>query len=171
MAFIEVARLALGSTLHGINVRTRDEHDRSFLSDLYTSTRIEELQQVDWPEQQKRAFLHDQFTLQHEHYLKHYPRASWLVIERDGVAIGRLYEETTGSEVRLMDISLLPDCRNQGIGSTLMKMVLDYADELNLPVGLHVESFNPALKLYMRLGFTTMETRGIYFFMQRNKLS
>lgn len=166
-AFIE----KLCASLLNIELRERSEQDLLFLSDLYASTREEELRQVDWPEQQKRAFLHDQFTRQHEHYLKHYPRANWLLIEREGRPIGRLYEETTSAELRLMDISLLPAFRNQGIGSALMRTLMAHADGINLPVSLHVESFNPALRMYERFGFATVETRGIYYFMRRNPVS
>lgn len=156
-----------GAALPSIQLRERTEADLDFLFELYATTRMEELQQVDWPDQQKRAFLSDQFTLQHEHYLKHYPRARWLIIEQKDNAIGRLYEETTSTELRLMDIALLPAYQNQGIGSQLMRVLLDHADEIRLPIGLHVESFNPALRLYTRLGFVTVETRGIYYFMRR----
>lgn len=161
----------LRAVLPNIVLRERQEEDMNFLSELYASAREEELRQVDWPEAQKKAFLLDQFTLQHEHYLKHYPHANWLVIERDGAAIGRLYEETTRVELRLMDISLMPAYRNQGIGSALMKIVLAHADEIQRPVSLHVESFNPALRLYHRLGFVPVETRGIYYFMRREVVS
>jgi ribosomal protein S18 acetylase RimI-like enzyme len=157
----------LRKALPGIDLRERAEEDLPFLSELYASTREEELRQVDWPESQKRAFLHQQFMLQHTHYLKHYPRATWLMIEREGRPIGRLYEETTSAELRLMDISLLPAYRNRGIGSGLMNALLAHADESGIPVGLHVESFNPAFALYSRLGFVTLEIRGIYHYMQR----
>ena len=35
-----------------------------------------------------------------------------------------------------------------------------------LPVRIHVEKFNPALRLYRRLGFTEIEDKGIYLFME-----
>jgi len=88
------------------------------------------------------------------------------VIERAG-AIGRIYVDTTGSEVRLMEVTILPAHRNQGIGSRLMDAMIGYADALARPITLHVEPFNPAKRMYDRLGFATTETRGLYEFMRR----
>ncbi len=151
----------------GLSLRDETTADREFLADLYASTRAEELRPVAWTETQKRTFLRGQFELQWAHYRRHYPRAEWLVIVRGGAAIGRLYVHTGPAEVRLMDLALLAEQRRQGLGAGAMHSLLDYADTLRLPVGLHVEPFNPALRLYERLGFRTRETRGIYLFLER----
>ncbi len=66
-----------------------------------------------------------------------------------------------------MEIALTAERRNNGIGTAITTSMLRYADDLGLPVTLHVEPFNPALRLYERLGFVTRETRGIYLFMER----
>jgi len=34
------------------------------------------------------------------------------------------------------------------------------------PVTIHVESFNPALSLYRRLGFEHVDTNGVYYLMR-----
>ena len=81
--------------------------------------------------------------------------------------MGRLYLEQTERELRIMDVSLLPDHRNQGLGTALMRALLGHADDQQLTLSLHVEPFNPALRLYQRLGFCHAETRGVYLFMQR----
>jgi ribosomal protein S18 acetylase RimI-like enzyme len=151
----------------GFSLRPRSEADLAFLGRLYASTREEELAAVDWPAEQKTAFLLDQFGKQHAHYLQHYPRAQWLVIERDGQPVGRIYVEQTRVEIRLMDIALLPAERNRGVGTALTQALLAHADRAGLPVTLHVEPFNPALRMYVRLGFERREERGYYFFMER----
>jgi hypothetical protein len=72
---------------------------------LYASTRTEELAPVPWPEEIKQAFLHAQFELQRGHYRKHYRHAEFLVIERAGQPIGRLYlHPGAHEEIRIMDI-------------------------------------------------------------------
>lgn len=83
-----------------------------------------------------------------------------------GDAIGRIYVDTRG-EVRLMDVTLLPAWRNQGIGTRLLQALLAYADALGRPASLHVEPFNPAKRMYERAGFAVSETRGLYEFMVR----
>ena len=151
----------------GVALRPREAADLPFLAALYASTREEELRPVDWPPERKQAFLQDQFDKQHQHYLQYYAGARWLVIEHRGERIGRLYAQQTGREIRLMDVALLPPWRNRGLGSALMRGLLAHADAHGLPVTLHVEPFNPALRLYLRLGFRKLESRGYYDFMER----
>ena len=151
----------------GVTLREESAADREFLAVLYASTREEELRPVPWDDAQKQTFLRGQFELQWTHYRRHYPDAEWLVLQADAIAIGRLYTDTGPREVRLMEIALTTERRNNGIGTAITTSMLRYADDLGLPVTLHVEPFNPALRLYERLGFATRETRGIYLFMER----
>ena len=148
-------------------LRPRSEADLQFLCQLYAQTRQEELAPVPWTAQQKQAFLADQFDKQHRHYLQHYPRAQWWVLTHQDTPMGRLYLEQTAHELRIMDVSLLASHRNQGLGTALMGTLLGHADDQQITASLHVEPFNPALRMYQRLGFVHAETRGVYWFMQR----
>ena len=136
------------------------------ISEIYASTRAEELQPVPWTAAQKKAFTDWQSSQQEQHYTLHYPEAERLVVLREG-AIGRIYVDTTRVEVRLMEVTLLPRYRNQGIGTRLMDELLRYADALGRQASLHVEPFNPAKRMYVRVGFVASETRGLYEFMVR----
>ena len=151
----------------GYQLRERTQGDLGFLAHLYASTRQDEMRLVDWTDAQKAAFLKDQFDKQHRHYLEHYRLAQWLVVEHEGAPAGRIYLEQIIREIRLMDVALLPANRGQGVGSALMRALLAAADRAGLPVSLHVEPFNPAIRLYRRLGFVEIETRGYYQFMER----
>jgi GNAT superfamily N-acetyltransferase len=151
------------------DVQLREEHDADvpFLRELYASTRTDELAAVPWPEDRKCEFLAHQFDLQREQYRLHYAGAEWLLIEREGAAIGRLYLRRGGSEVRLMDVALLPGQRGTGLGTRLTRALLDWADAQGLPVTLHVEPFNPAYRLYRRFGFAYVRSTGVYHFLER----
>ncbi len=151
----------------GITLRDETGSDIDFVAELYASTREDELRPVPWPHAQKASFLRQQFELQRAHYRQHYAGAQWLIVLRDRVPIGRLYLKAASTELRLMDVALAREQRGQGVGTALMRSVLCYADDLGVPVNLHVEPFNPALRLYERLGFATVEMRGIYCYMQR----
>ena len=148
-----------------MRLRPAGEGDLPLLASIYATTREEELRQVPWSVAQKRIFTDWQSQQQEEHYALHYPAAERLVIERD-FPIGRIYVHTS-AEVRLMEMTLLPEFRNQGIGTTLMDSFLAYADELGRPASLHVEPFNPAKRMYERMGFGVVESRGIYEYMLR----
>lgn len=136
--------------------------DMGFLSALYASTRADELAPLPWSGEQKAAFLDMQFQAQHSHYLKHYPDALWLVLERAGKPVGRLYLEYWPSEHRIIDIALIPEVRGQGLGAALLRDVMDEAAQCAKTVGIHVEKANPAMRLYQRLGFNTVEDKGVY---------
>ena len=145
-----------------ITFRPISDADLPFLNALYASTREDELRMVDWPEPQKVAFLDMQFEAQHQYYHEQFPRAEFMVVERDGKAIGRIYLDRRPDEIRLIDIALIPEVRNQGLGEALLRELLDEAQEAALPVGIHVEQFNPAMRLYLRLGFEPVEDQGVY---------
>ena len=142
--------------------------DELFLQVLYASTRAEELAHVDWTDEQKAKFCRMQFAAQHQHYQEHYAGSSFDVIELDGQPIGRLYVARWPEEIRVVDIGLLPEYRGGGIGSALLKEVLAEADAAGKPVSIHVEQFNPALRLYERLGFRRVEEVGVYLLLKRS---
>lgn len=143
----------------------RDE-DLPFLRRLYASTREEELAVLDWSEEEKASFLAMQFEAQHRHYQQHFPDARFELLLLDGEPIGRLYVDRHEEEIRLIDIALLPDQRGKGMGTPLIQELLDEAEAGGRSVRIHVERFNPALRLYERLGFRKVEDVGVYFLME-----
>jgi ribosomal protein S18 acetylase RimI-like enzyme len=149
------------------NLRLRPivDSDAQFLCDLYASVRSAEMALVDWPEETKRQFLADQFALQHRHYEKVYVGADFLLIEVDGLPIGRIYVYRSTGEIRLMDIAVIPNRRGRGIGSALLHELMHEARASGSEITLHVEPENPAQRLYARLGFRLKEHRGVYDFL------
>lgn len=141
--------------------------DEAFLRELYASTRADELVQVPWTAEQKAQFCTMQFYAQHQHYETHSPLASRHVIERAGVGVGRLYVERTPEKIHIVDISLLPEHRGAGIGTQLLRELQQEAASAGVPLTIHVEKFNPALRLYQRLGFVLKEDKGaVYILME-----
>lgn len=141
--------------------------DREFLFTVYASTRMEELAPVPWTEAQKAAFLRMQFEAQDKDYVRNYARADFSVVEVDGVPAGRLYVERRPAEIRLIDIALLPSFRRAGIGTRLLTDLIVEAKTRGVPLTIHVELFNPARRLYERLGFTPVEEHGVHMLMER----
>ncbi|HEX8526957.1 GNAT family N-acetyltransferase [Allosphingosinicella sp.] len=143
---------------HGIAYRPEREDDEPFIAVLYASTRAEEVAQTGWPPELQSAFLQHQHQAQRSHYRSVFPEAEWLVIERGGDPIGRLYLRRDGGRNHIVDISLVPAARGQGIGEAIMRDIL----AMGSPVSIHVEKFNPARHLYLRLGFEPVEDIGAY---------
>lgn len=150
-----------------ITLHPATQDDLEFLYEVYASTRQDELAVTPWTEQQKADFLRFQFNAQHTYYQQNYAGAEFDVILMDGKPIGRLYVYRTPGEIRLMDMALLPEYRGRGIGSAFMQSLIDESKRRGVKIGLHVEQYNPAYRLYSRLGFREVEVRGIYVYMVR----
>jgi ribosomal protein S18 acetylase RimI-like enzyme len=146
------------------NIRAGDE---PFLYEVYAGTRRDELAPLGWSAEQQTAFLKQQFGAQQRYYQANYASADFHVILLDGRPIGRLYVARWEDEIRVIDIALLPEYRNAGIGARLLGDLIDEAAQAGKPVRIHVEKFNPALRLYRRLGFVIVDDRGVYWFMER----
>lgn len=140
--------------------------DEPFLEAVYASTRAAELAMVPWTAEQKAAFCRMQFTAQDAHYRQHYPTAAYFVIEHCGQAIGRLYVDRWEKEIRIMDITLLPEHRGAGLGTRLLRALQEEARGAGKALSIHVEGFNPASRLYERLGFSMKEDKGVYLLME-----
>jgi len=133
-----------------------------FLYQIYASTREAEMAVVDWTATEKETFLQMQFNAQHTHYQQHFGDANFDLILLDGEPVGRLYLHRRKDEIRIIDIALLPEHQDQGVGSALLRDILDQATQADLPVRIHVERNNPALGLYHRLGFREIGDEGMY---------
>ena len=154
--------------MSGVRILTRPvtPGDRDFLVATYASTRAEELKATDWTDEQKAQFCQLQFDAQDAHYRLHYPSAVYLVIEAAGVPAGRLYVDRWPREIRVMDIALLPSHRGLGIGTHLLRQLIDEAKLSAKLLSIHVERLNPALNLYQRLGFRLAEDKGVYLLLE-----
>jgi ribosomal protein S18 acetylase RimI-like enzyme len=141
--------------------------DRAFLAAVYASTRMEELAATDWTDAQKADFCEMQFTAQDAHYRQHYLTADFQVIEIEGTPAGRLYVDRWENEIRIMDIALLPRYRGKGVGTRLLLELQQEAAGCGKILSIHVERFNPALRLYERLGFRMAEDKGVYLLLER----
>lgn len=149
-----------------ISLRAVTTGDTEFLAAVYAATRMEELAATDWNDVQKAEFCRMQFTAQDAHYRQHYLTAEYHVIETKAAPVGRLYVDRWTREIRIMDIALLPAHRGQGIGTGLLLDLQQEAAASGRILSIHVERFNPALRLYERLGFQKTEDKGVYFLME-----
>jgi ribosomal protein S18 acetylase RimI-like enzyme len=161
-----VAHDGLSDLPPGITLRPVSSNDRDFLLGVYASTRAEELVPVPWTDAEKAAFIEQQFEAQDRHYREHYADATFEVIEADGIPVGRLYVARWVDEIRIMDIALLPEHRGAGIGTQLIRDLLEQGSRTGQRVSIHVEKNNPALRLYARLGFSPIADRGVYLLME-----
>ena len=149
-----------------ISLRPITAEDEAFLARVYASSRAEELAVTGWSEELKTDFCRRQFDAQSAYYAANYPGAAFQIIERDGWPVGRLYVDRWEKEIRIVDITLLPEFRGSGIGTKLLRDLQDEARTAGKSLTIHVERFNRALGLYQQLGFEQVEDKGVYLLMR-----
>jgi len=149
-----------------ITLRPVQESDNEFLLKVYGSTREQELAQVPWTAEQKQQFVRMQWEAQKNHYAAQHPNATHEIICVESSDVGRLYLDRSGDKFHILDITLLPDHRNRGAGSFLLRQIVAEAKEANKPVTIYVETFNPSLRLFQRLGFTPIQQEGFHLLLQ-----
>lgn len=159
--------MIVGRQVEEVTLRPVGEDDLPFLLRVYAESRADELAQVPWAVEQKEAFLRQQFEAQHAWWREHYTGASFDLVLVGGKPAGRLYVDEWAREIRIVDIALLAEHRGRGVGTRLLRGVLERGDAAGKPVSIHVEKFNPALRLYQRLGFRLIEDKGVYLLMSR----
>jgi len=149
------------------SLRKFTQDDIPFMQSLYATTRESELALTNFSEQEKLSFITQQFNAQYQHYIQHYCTDSFNIIELENNPIGRLFVDYWEKEIRIVDIALMPEYRNAGIGSYYFKQLFDQAKESGKSVSIHVEHNNPAKRLYERLGFQLKtRTNEIYLLME-----
>src|SRR5262249_28103406 len=126
--------------------------DEEFFFKVYAGTREEEIASWGMDPVQKQAFLNMQFRAQQFSFEEIDDRGK-SVIMVDNKAVGRLVVDRTQNYLHLVDIALLPEYRNYGIGTQLLKDLQAEAETTGLPFVLEVLKNNRAGSLYKRMGF------------------
>lgn len=144
-----------------IELRQVLPEDRAILVKIYESSREIELSMTDWGEEQRRAFAELQLEAQLRHYAEAYPEATHDLILFGGEPAGRLYMNRGNTQIAILDITVLPEYRDRGIATHLIRELAAEAKVTKRSVRVYVESFNPAQKLFIGLGFQAVEQEGI----------
>ena len=110
----------------------------------------------DWDEDVQRGF-----------HAKAWQERKPDIITYDGKPIGTI--ATTESEdcIEIGQFFILPEYQNKGIGTYLLKNILEKADQLGMNVTLRFLKNNPAKSLYLRNGFRLVDTSEILYHMER----
>jgi len=86
------------------------------------------------------------------------------IIQADGVDVGWLQTVVSKSEHMLGQIFVQAPFQKKGIGTEVLRRIIEEASRLELPIRLAVVKFNPSRRLYERLGFrvTHEDERKVY---------
>jgi len=150
-----------------LTLRAVTADDEALLLFVYDSSRAEELAQVQWQEGQREAFVKWQFDLQRREYDARFPGAEYDVILVDDQPAGRIWIGRDEEEIHLVDIVILPEFQNRGVGGALLRSLIDEAKQSGKALRHMVFIMNTdALRFYERLGFVVIEELGAYKHME-----
>jgi len=145
-----------------LQLRPEREEDQAFRFQLFCDSRQPEFALLLAPPAYQQVMNH-QFHAQTVGYRTEFPQARFDIIELSGEPIGRIVVNRPGTMVHIVDHVIAPQWRGRGIGTALMRTLMDEAGAAGLPVQLEVVSENdPAYRLYQRLGFVAVETVPFY---------
>jgi GNAT superfamily N-acetyltransferase len=149
-----------------ISVRPVTAGDEEILLDIYKSSRGDDLRGLGWAEDRISEFLGMQYQAQQHFYESEYKRADDQIILWEGKAAGRLIVERREHEIRCVDVALLPEHRNSGVGTFLIQKLQDEARREKKTLRLQVIRFNRAVSLFERSGFVRASETGTHFQME-----
>lgn len=150
-----------------VEMRPVTASDDEFLLSIYASTREDELAQAEWAEGQKEMFLRWQFDLQRREYDARFPDAAYHIIVVDQQPAGRIWVGSDDEQIRLLDIALLPEFQNRGVGTALLQKLKSHAGNSGKALRHMVFVLNNnAERFYERLGFKRIEDFGAYKHME-----
>ena len=145
-----------------LTLRPAGPTDDDFLFELYASTRADEMAAWGLDEAMLQPLLEMQFTAQRGSYQAQYPDADHHIVLLGERPIGRLYVDRAAARLLLIDVALLPEVRGRGLGTALLRTLMDEAAAHGRPLRLSVRLDNPARRLYLRLGFQSLGDDGVY---------
>ena len=151
-----------------IHLRDAQEADLPFLFSLYCNVREPEVSAWGWSRSQRESFLQMQFDAQRRSYQAAYPGASNAIVLSGETPIGRMLAAQTLQGTQLIDIALLAEYRNRGVGAELIRALMADCERSGSFLSLQVLNGSPARRLYRRLGFheTELEAEQMYVQMQ-----
>lgn len=149
-----------------LTLRPLTSEDEPFLLELFKSSRGDDLRELGWDETRIDEFLEMQYQAQRTFDEEDHGKAVDQLILWAGNRAGRLLVESSQTEIRCIDLALLPEFRNLGLGTILMKRLQQEAATSRKPLRLQVIRYNRAIGLFERLGFVRTSETGTHFQME-----
>ena len=149
-----------------ISLRATEPEDDPFLFEVYASSRGEDLATMGWEAEPIRTFLETQYSAQKVFLKNDYPDTDDRIILLGGERIGRMVVLRNEREVRLVDIAIMPQYRNAGLGTHLVRELMSEAARLGVPFRLQLIRSNPAVALFEELGMIRTGETGSHYQME-----
>ena len=147
-------------------IRRAGPQDAAFLFVLYRSTRAKEFAFL--PASQQEPILRMQWEAQSRGYAAQFPNSEDWVILWDGEPAGRVLWCEGPDELRVVDVAVLAQFQNRGLGTYGLGLAAERARQIGKPLRLTVRLDNhAAARLYERLGFIPLRQDLLYVEMEQ----
>ncbi len=146
-------------------LRPATDADEQFLFEVFCTTWEEEVAAMPNPALAQH-FLRIQYIAQDRRFRTRFPGFERHIVMHEDKQAGRFYLHRTTTVLHAIDMTLLPEFRSLGIGTTMVREAFEEATERNQTVSLRVARRNHrAAALYDMLGFrlVTMDDMDCYF--------
>ncbi len=127
--------------------------DAEFMLELYAATHEQELAELGWSLTENRSFVIMQAQAEEWKLGRRYPDMDRVTIGIESTPIGRLLVCMREEVLHVVDLSLMPRFRGQGVGTQLMREILGEAREELVPVKIRVLKDSRSFEFVNRLGF------------------
>lgn len=133
----------VGMAAMDIRLRASHAQDVDFARGIYFETMRSRIERVfGWDQAHQEASFLDWFKLEEVS-----------VITANGIDVGWIQCRPGRDEIFLGSLYVLPSMQSQGIGTHVLRSLLNHAANQSKVLTLAVMKLNPAVRLYKRLGF------------------
>lgn len=142
--------------------RLATHEDEPLLDELFVEERMAQLAELGLSESQKLSLVEMQARGRRMTYATQYPAAVDLILlDGKGAAVGRLLLDRQADCWRIVDIAIRIADRGRGLGTLALQKSQQQAAAAGATLALQVMRFNPALRLYERLGFHAVRENAV----------
>lgn len=150
-----------------LTTRSATPADEEFLFRLFAAEKAAEFAPLGLDAQQLRPLLEMQYRARHFSYGKEFPAAVDMILcLAEGTAVGRHLVERQAKCYRTIDVAVLPEYQNRGVGTWALRQIQQAAALEGTPCRLSVLKSSPALRLYERLGYVRVSADELSYEME-----
>jgi ribosomal protein S18 acetylase RimI-like enzyme len=146
-----------------VTTRAATEQDDAFLFALFKAVRLPGFAHVPLAPAQLEMLMRTQFAGQKHSYGTLYPGGDSIVL-LEGKPIGRMWVHRGPARHQLVDIALMPEFQNRGIGAALVTEAIAAARVAGARLCCSVAVTNRgSLNFHQRLGFQIVRQDEVYY--------
>jgi GNAT superfamily N-acetyltransferase len=137
-----------------LQLRPETIADEDFLFALFCASRPPEQDFSPLGPELAQQMLRQQFRAQNHSYRADFPQARFEIIEFEDAPVGHVVLDVADTQMRVVDLAILPDRRSAGIGEAVLNPIIAEARRRRLPLRVSVLNGNEgSLRFCRRLGF------------------